>query len=81
MVSDAHLFRSSPIILRPGQSLNGLNLYESTQLNFLSLTLFIHTVGIDLLIRNWLETSKKPAKCKGVFKTSVSESQTRDFQV
>ena len=74
MVSDTHLFRPPPIILRPGQSLNGLNLYDSTHLNFLSLTLFIHTVGIDLLMRNWFETSKEPAKCKDVFKTSVSES-------
>ena len=40
----------------------------------MSLTLFIHTVAIDLLMRNWFETSKEPAKCKGVFKTSVSES-------
>ena len=80
-MSDAYLFRPSPIILRPGQSLNGLNLHNSTQLNFLSLTLFIYTVRIDLLRQNWFETSKEPAKCKGVFKTSVSESQTHDFQV
>ena len=76
-----------PIFLDPPPSFSGQArvwmgwIYDSTQLNFLSLTLFIYTVRIDLLRQNWFETSKEPAKCKGVFKTSVSESQTHDFQV